>query len=437
MKRRLTIARVADQRARPAAARRADHRPRPAGAPPAVGPALPAQAAGVTLVLTTHYMDEAEQLCDRLVVMDKAKIVAEGSPRELIEQLLDQRGRSSCASRPGIAGDARRPARRPRRPGRDAARPRAALRRRRRGRRGRGPRARAAARERRSSGAATLEDVFLRLTGRTSSSEPRDRPRPRRASADPITPALRVFEHCLRLPTDVARLAVHHLPVAGAVPRGDGRRPRARSSTRARAARSAASPTWPSWRRACWPRQAMQTAGFESTYPDHGRRSSGIGRSTAMLATPIRSPRRSSSGMLWLDRLPAGARGAAFVVVMVAVRRRRHRRSASLAIPVAVLTGLAFATPIAASRPPSGTTTGSPPSSGSSHAAVPVQRIFFPIDAAAGAAAAARGGPDPALARRGPRPPASPSATGPAGCAARPPRRARRATSSSGSRPAS
>jgi lipooligosaccharide transport system ATP-binding protein len=41
---------------------------------------------GVTLVLTTHYMDEAEQLCDRLVVMDKAKIVAEGSPRKLIEQ---------------------------------------------------------------------------------------------------------------------------------------------------------------------------------------------------------------------------------------------------------------------------------------------------------------------------------------------------------------
>ena len=41
---------------------------------------------GVTLVLTTHYMDEAEQLCDRLVVMDKAKIVAEGSPRSLIER---------------------------------------------------------------------------------------------------------------------------------------------------------------------------------------------------------------------------------------------------------------------------------------------------------------------------------------------------------------
>jgi lipooligosaccharide transport system ATP-binding protein len=41
---------------------------------------------GVTLVLTTHYMDEAEQLCDRLVVMDKAKIVAEGSPRQLIAE---------------------------------------------------------------------------------------------------------------------------------------------------------------------------------------------------------------------------------------------------------------------------------------------------------------------------------------------------------------
>jgi lipooligosaccharide transport system ATP-binding protein len=41
---------------------------------------------GVTLVLTTHYMDEAEQLCDRLVVMDKAHIVAEGSPRQLIDR---------------------------------------------------------------------------------------------------------------------------------------------------------------------------------------------------------------------------------------------------------------------------------------------------------------------------------------------------------------
>ena len=41
---------------------------------------------GVTLVITTHYMDEAEQLCDRLIVMDKGQIMAEGSPAELIKQ---------------------------------------------------------------------------------------------------------------------------------------------------------------------------------------------------------------------------------------------------------------------------------------------------------------------------------------------------------------
>jgi lipooligosaccharide transport system ATP-binding protein len=41
---------------------------------------------GVTVVITTHYMDEAEQLCDRLVVMDKGKIMAAGSPAELIQR---------------------------------------------------------------------------------------------------------------------------------------------------------------------------------------------------------------------------------------------------------------------------------------------------------------------------------------------------------------
>jgi lipooligosaccharide transport system ATP-binding protein len=41
---------------------------------------------GVTLVLTTHYMDEAEQLCDRLVVVDKGRIMAEGSPAQLIRE---------------------------------------------------------------------------------------------------------------------------------------------------------------------------------------------------------------------------------------------------------------------------------------------------------------------------------------------------------------
>jgi lipooligosaccharide transport system ATP-binding protein len=41
---------------------------------------------GATLLLTTHYMEEAEQLCDRVVIMDRGRIIAEGSPRDLIEQ---------------------------------------------------------------------------------------------------------------------------------------------------------------------------------------------------------------------------------------------------------------------------------------------------------------------------------------------------------------
>ncbi len=56
---------------------------------------------GVTLVITTHYMDEAEQLCDRLVVMDHGRIVAEGSPRTLIEQ---HSTREVLELRFGIAG---------------------------------------------------------------------------------------------------------------------------------------------------------------------------------------------------------------------------------------------------------------------------------------------------------------------------------------------
>ena len=93
---------------------------------------------GVTLILTTHYMDEAEQLCDRLVVMDRGRIVAHGSPRELIaahvtREVLELRfavgDQESAAARRSAAqglahGD----------PGRGAARPRRGLRRRRRGR---------------------------------------------------------------------------------------------------------------------------------------------------------------------------------------------------------------------------------------------------------------------------------------------------------------
>jgi lipooligosaccharide transport system ATP-binding protein len=69
---------------------------------------------GVTLILTTHYMDEAEHLCDRLVVMDKAKIVAEGSPlaltsrystREVVELRfgLDQQPEEIASRMDGLA----------------------------------------------------------------------------------------------------------------------------------------------------------------------------------------------------------------------------------------------------------------------------------------------------------------------------------------------
>ena len=132
---------------------------------------------GVTLVLTTHYMDEAEQLCDRLVVMDGGRIVAEGSPAAADPRVVDPRGASSCASRRARTSA---PARRSRRwsldgdlaragvAGRGAARPRAALRRRRRRAPPRTVHRHAASRRSRSLvRRRTLEDVFLRLTGRT------------------------------------------------------------------------------------------------------------------------------------------------------------------------------------------------------------------------------------------------------------------------------
>jgi ABC-2 type transport system ATP-binding protein len=45
------------------------------------------QARGGTVLLTTHYMDEAERLCDRLVIVDHGKIIAEGTPQQLVEGL--------------------------------------------------------------------------------------------------------------------------------------------------------------------------------------------------------------------------------------------------------------------------------------------------------------------------------------------------------------
>ena len=89
---------------------------------------------GVTLLLTTHYMDEAEQLCDRLVVMDAGKIVAAGHARRAdhalhSREVLELRfpRTSSRPWRTSAAGTGRTR--------RGAARPADALHRRRRGRR--------------------------------------------------------------------------------------------------------------------------------------------------------------------------------------------------------------------------------------------------------------------------------------------------------------
>ncbi len=139
---------------------------------------------GVTLILTTHYMDEAEQLCDRLVVMDHGKIVAEG--------LAD--GAHPRACDPGGAGlrfaigeqDAarRRSARASRRPDRATARPVALVRRRRRG----GPAPGAPARSDPGHRAGTTGHFGGRVPGA-------DRPDPGRLT---MTYAKREFEYRLR-----------------------------------------------------------------------------------------------------------------------------------------------------------------------------------------------------------------------------------------------
>ena len=85
----------ARQRSRAAVPRRADDRARPAVAPPALGLIEAFKARGGTVVLTTHYMDEAERLCDRVAIMDHGKIIALGTPAELIASLGAEQSWSS------------------------------------------------------------------------------------------------------------------------------------------------------------------------------------------------------------------------------------------------------------------------------------------------------------------------------------------------------
>ncbi|WP_414635928.1 ABC transporter ATP-binding protein [Amycolatopsis sp.] len=119
------------------------------------------KAEGVTLIVTTHYMDEAEQLCDRLVVMDGGRIVAEGSPAALIarystREVLELRF-SPGEPVPDVAGLAERVEVLPDRILLYTAVGEAALE----GVHARGVRPLSSLVRR-----STLEDVFLRLTGR-------------------------------------------------------------------------------------------------------------------------------------------------------------------------------------------------------------------------------------------------------------------------------
>ncbi len=124
------------------------------------------KAEGVTLVLTTHYMDEAEQLCDRLVVMDGGRIAAEGSPRRSDRPLLAPGRWSSCGS--ARARASAWPARWPTSPSGSRSCPTGCCstptRATRRSTAVDGPRPGAGRAS--WSAARTLEDVFLRLTGR-------------------------------------------------------------------------------------------------------------------------------------------------------------------------------------------------------------------------------------------------------------------------------
>ena len=103
----------AAQRPSAPGARRADDRSRPAGAPPRVGaPPRRSSASGVAMLLTTHYMEEAAQLCDRLMVMDDGRIIAEGTPRRARSRAhVGARGhRGRDRRRPGAPAPSRRSA---------------------------------------------------------------------------------------------------------------------------------------------------------------------------------------------------------------------------------------------------------------------------------------------------------------------------------------
>ena len=319
---------------------------------------------GVTLVITTHYMDEAEQLCDRLVVMDHGRFAAEGSPRDLIDELLDQRGRRAAlrgrrARRAAIGGS------RAGRADRGAARPAASVHR----RRGRQPRRGPPAGPRPESALvrrSTLEDVFLRLTGRTLVDE---RPWPRTADAatrrrPPGATPLWSRALLLGLPVqaDLAGLDHHELPVSRSCTwpaMGVGLGSLVDKHAHTVGGVSYLDFIAPGLLAAT----AMQIGANEAMYPVMGA-IKWIRTYFAMLATPLRVDRRAA-------RPPRLDRRRLAIVSPPSTSRSSPpsapstRPLAILALPAAVLTGLSFAAPIAAFAATQERTSASPPSTGS------------------------------------------------------------------------
>ena len=272
---------------------------------------------GVTLVLTTHYMDEAEQLCDRLVVMDKAKIVAEGSPRSLIEEYAT-REVTELRFAPGVQetldgqldGLAERIERLPDRVLLYADDGEAAV---------AAAHARGLQPEQVLVRRSSLEDVFLRLTGRSLDRVAR---RPRCAAAHRSGRA-RLRASLPAVPADATgRRIFSSFLTPGPVPGRDGpgarlvRRPghgRRRSAGVSYLAFLAPGPAG---------RDVHAVGRVRGGLPDHGRAASGRAIFHAMYATPISGRDVALGNLAWI-----GARmllvATIFTVVIIAVRGGR------------------------------------------------------------------------------------------------------------------
>ena len=299
----------------------------------------------MTLVLTTHYMDEAEQLCDRLVVMDKAKIVAEGSPRELIErhstrEVLEMRFPVGVQETLDgqLDGLGERVERLPDRvlvyaDDGDAAAAAAAR---------RGACARRCVLVRRSLARGRLPPAHRPQPGRLSAPDGDAERAPRPASTRPL-----VYRRDLAGQRLLARSSTRSSSwrrwASGSAARTSDRGCRAAAS----AARSAASTYLAFLAPGPARRDGDADGGRRVDLPDHGRRSCGTARYHGMLATPIAVRDLVVGKLTWIGA-PAAPRDRRLLRGHGRSSARRARPAAFLAVPAAVLTGLAFAAPIAA-----------------------------------------------------------------------------------------